>query len=88
LALERGEPAVCDVRADSGHIARRRFCPTCGSPLFAGSLAHPDSVGVYIATLDDAAGVAPALNIWTRSAPSWAPVDPALPGFARGRPRG
>jgi hypothetical protein len=87
LVVERGEPSVHDVRAESGYIARRRFCPTCGSPLFAGSLAHPESVGVYVATLDDAAGVAPALEIWTRSRPSWARLDPGLPSFARGRPR-
>ncbi len=87
LAIVCGEPAAYDVRADSGHTARRQFCRTCGSPLFAGSLAHPESIGVYAATLDDGSGVEPALNIWTSSRPAWARPYVGLPNLERGRPR-
>lgn len=85
LVVERGRPAVHEVEAESGHTARRQFCPTCGSPLFAGSLAHPETIGVYAATLDDPNGLEPALNLWTHSRPRWARPDPGLPSLERGR---
>jgi len=87
LVVEHGEPALHDVQGESGHVARRQFCRTCGSPLFAGSLAHPETIGVYAATLDDPSRVEPGLNLWTRSKPPWARLDPKLPSLERGRSR-
>jgi hypothetical protein len=64
--------------ADSGNHIRQRFCPRCGSPLFANSSARPDVTAVRVGALDDPSSVRPTMNIWGRSAPSWACLDPNL----------
>jgi hypothetical protein len=64
--------------ADSGNTIRRRFCRGCGSQLFASSSARPQFTVVRAGTLDDPSSVRPTMNIWARSAPAWACLDPAL----------
>ena len=79
LRIERGEPKLYERTADSGNTARREFCGVCGSPLFASSSARPDDVGIRAGSLDDPSVFAPARNVWTKSAPPWAVLDPDLP---------
>jgi hypothetical protein len=64
--------------ADSGNQMRRRFCPTCGSHLFANAASRPQLTVVRVGTLDDPSTVRPAMNIWAHRAPSWACLDTAL----------
>lgn len=76
-----GEPAWYESDADSGNHMRRGFCSKCGSQLFSGGSAWPDILIVRAGAHDDPASVPPRMTIWTASAPSWAPIDPALPRF-------
>ena len=69
--------------ADSGNVARRRFCPTCGTPLTSASEARPHLIFVRAGTLDDPELARPAQTIWTASAPSWACFDERLPKVER-----
>lgn len=64
--------------ADSGNEIARRFCPTCGSHLFATSSGRPQYTVVRVGTLDDPSGVRPTTNIWASSAPPWACLDADL----------
>lgn len=64
--------------ADSGNEMRRRFCPCCGSHLFANSSGRPQFTVVRAGTLDDPSSVRPAMNIWASSAPAWACLDSTL----------
>jgi hypothetical protein len=64
--------------ADSGNHVRRRFCPTCGSHLFADNVGRGDLTVVRLGTLDDPSSISPAINIWSASAPAWACLNPAL----------
>ena len=64
----------------------RHFCPRCGSHLFASSSARPQFRVVRVGVLDDPSSVAPSANIWTRSAPGWACMDPGLEAFAQQPP--
>ena len=64
--------------ADSGNTMRRRFCPTCGTPMFSESHVRPDLIVVRAGALDDPAIARPGGFIWTKSAPSWGYVDPSL----------
>jgi hypothetical protein len=64
--------------ADSGNQVRRRFCPHCGTHLFANSSARPQFTVVRIGTLEDPSSVKPTVNIWAQSAPAWACLDPSL----------
>lgn len=73
-----GETAAYASRADSGNLIVRRFCPACGTPMFAEATARPDVMAVRVGVLDEPARVKPERVIWTSSAPSWAHIDPAL----------
>lgn len=70
-------------RADSGNEISRYFCPTCGCHVLAGSAANPHFHVLRIGTLDDPSAIAPQVNIWTSSAPSWACLDSSLKLEAR-----
>lgn len=65
--------------ADSGSVMHRRFCSACGTPLFSEAEPRPQVIFVRVGTLDDPSLGAPAALIWTKSAPSYACFDPALP---------
>ena len=76
-----GETSVFSSTSDSGNIINRKFCPNCGSHLFAEASARPGLMVVRVGTLDDPSSVKPVANIWVSSAPSWACFDPALGSF-------
>ena len=78
-ALEvTGATSPHTTQADSGNQITRRFCPICGSHLFADSSGRPQFTVVRAGTLDDPSSVTPATNIWAASAPAWACLDPDL----------
>jgi len=64
--------------AESGNAVTRRFCPQCGSHLFANSSARPQFTVVRAGTLDDPSSIQPTSNIWSGSAPAWACLDASL----------
>jgi hypothetical protein len=64
--------------AESGNEVRRRFCPRCGSHVFANSSARPQFTVVRIGTLQDPSSLKPTMNMWVASAPAWACLDAAL----------
>lgn len=78
-----GTTAEYTSTADSGNTVRRRFCPSCGSQLFADSSGRPGLTVVRLGTLDDPSSVTPSANIWAGSAPAWACLDPGLERFER-----
>ena len=70
-----GELSEFTSVAASGNQIRRRFCPACGSHLFANSSARPQFTVVRIGTLDEPSSISPTMNIWIQSAPTWACFD-------------
>jgi len=74
----QGDTSAFQCTAASGNTITRRFCPTCGSHLFANSSARPQFTVVRVGTLDDPSSVRPSMNIWAGSAPAWACLDPDL----------
>ena len=73
-----GESASYSVTADSGAQVFRRFCATCGSPLFAGNEKSPAFLAIRAASLDDPSWLIPAADIWMKSAQPWAPLQEGL----------
>jgi hypothetical protein len=65
--------------AASGNLMHRKFCPTCGTPVFTQSEARLHMIGVRAGTLDDPEIGKPQITIWTSSAPNWAVFDPSIP---------
>jgi hypothetical protein len=75
------EGPLSDFRsiADSGNVMHRRFCPTCGTPMFSEAESRPHLIFVRMGTLDDRELVRPAITIWAAEAPSWACIDERIP---------
>ena len=65
--------------AASGNRMHRRFCPACGTALFSEAEARPHLIFVRAGSFDDPNQAAPAMTIWTSSAPRWACFDEKLP---------
>lgn len=81
--LTEGKPRRYTVTADSGRTLHRYFCGDCGSPLYSQRELTPENMSLRIGTLDPehAGGMKIAANIWTKSARSWAHIDPAAQQF-------
>jgi len=84
IKITQGTPKRYTVTADSGRTLHRFFCGDCGSPLFSRRELTPENTALRIGTLDaeHAGGMRITANIWTRSARSWAHIDPATEQFA------
>lgn len=78
----QGQLAQYRKTAASGNAITREFCPECGAHLFAHSSARPQMRVVRIGNLDEPLAVAPTVNIWTQSAPTWAHLHPDWPCVA------
>ena len=72
--------------ADSGAVMHRRFCPSCGTPMFSEAESRPHLIFVRAGTLDDTALGRPVATIWTSEAPSWACFDESMPRIERQPP--
>lgn len=68
---ERGEN-------DDDVYVRRKFCPTCGSPIVSELAKTAGVVAVKAGVLDDTSGVKPTVQVWCVDRQPW--VD--LPGMA------
>jgi len=87
VRLLHGECKEHQSVAESGNIATREFCGICGTPLFARSSAHVQSIGVKAASLGDPSWFSPEADVWVASAQPWDHMNPAVPKFAKNRPR-
>ncbi len=82
LRMLQGELRDFQSQADSGNRMHRRFCPTCGTPVFSAAESRPHLLIVRNGALDETSLLAPGATIWTESAPDWAWIDETLPMHA------
>jgi len=68
-------------RAFRGGESTRNFCPTCGGLVFGGIVGESDSHTIYAGSLDDPSVFRPAIAIFNRDRPTWAPLPPDLTVF-------
>jgi hypothetical protein len=68
--------------AASGTSMHRRFCPTCGTPMFSEAESRPHLIFVRSGTLDNPEIAKPSSTIWVSSAPTWACINDSLPRIA------
>ena len=54
-----GTQQFYEVKADSGNLIRRGFCPTCGSPVVGATSGMPGVVTISAGSLDDPSGFKP-----------------------------
>jgi hypothetical protein len=60
----------------------RGFCAACGSCLTYRHEARPGEIDVTLATLDEAARLAPQMHVWVADKLSWVRIEDGLPQFA------
>jgi hypothetical protein len=77
-----GEPARYVSRGGSQQDAIRNFCPDCGSLLFGTPQVIPDTVTIYVGSLDDPNVFKPQLAMFARDRPVWGRIDAHIPEFA------
>ncbi len=68
-------------RSARGTEAVRNSCPVCGSLVFGGVVGQDISHTIYAGSLDDPALFVPAIAIFNRDRPDWAPLPPGLTVF-------
>jgi hypothetical protein len=71
---------------DSGTQKLKRFCGSCGSPLYNKPVSKPDMIGIYVGTLDDPRGFTPQEVLFTSRGHGWDYLDPTLPKRPKMRP--
>lgn len=63
---------------DDGEYVRRRFCPTCGSPVVSELVQTAGILAVKVGTLDDRSDIRPMVQVWCVDKQPWV----ELPGMA------
>lgn len=76
-----GETTTYEDSGTSGLKVWRKFCPTCGSPLFTDAEGSPDLWFVKAGSLDDTNWLSPQVQFWTRSRQAWMPECEHNPGM-------
>ena len=72
FSLLEGEPQIYEKTAESGAARYLAFCPRCGTHLYGvGGDERRRVYSVRTGTLEQRSELAPAVQLWTRSALSW-----------------
>lgn len=70
------------IEGETREYAGRRFCPHCGSPVFAIS---GDEVGINLGALDSPDQFRPTYELWTVRREAWLPAFPVTRRYERDR---
>lgn len=70
------EAEYAGLHAGSGRRVSRGVCANCGSNLFMLAGLVPTFQGLRAGSLDDPSIFKPQIDVWTRGAPGWSPLDP------------
>ena len=84
LRVLAGKPASYRHRTDSGSSMEREFCSRCGTPLFLKSTRFPEIVMLSVGSLQNAEGIRPSFEIWTRCKAPWSEISEELHSYPRG----
>jgi hypothetical protein len=87
VKVTQGAPDLYDRLADSGATTVRAFCPECGTHLW-GVPEHAPFMTVKVGVFDTCDDLAPAMHIYTASAPAWHVIPSDLPSFCPYAPAG
>lgn len=80
LSFTGAEPAAYQ----SSPGVRRLFCPRCGAPVAFDADRYPDEIHLYLAALEDAAGLAPQFHVFTAEKLPWITLADGLPAYEAG----
>ncbi|MGC1551054.1 MAG: GFA family protein [Rhodanobacter sp.] len=70
---------TAEIRSSADLV--RRFCPQCGTPIFAERDSKPGFLAITLGTLDDSSSLAPTEHIWTSRKVAWLVLADGLPQY-------
>ncbi len=76
-----GETKTYTVKADSGNLLTRHFCPTCGSRLYIENSARPGFVNLPVGSFDEHAWYEPQSIVYSRGKPVWDVITEDIPCY-------
>ena len=65
----KGDTRSFAVKADSGNINTRHFCPSCGGRVFGENSARPGLMGISVGAVDDNEWFRPQRVVYIKSKP-------------------
>lgn len=79
-----GELSTFEERSEDGDqvYVRRRFCGSCGSPIYSALTEPAGVIALKAGTLDDHSIVSPVRQVWTEHKQAWVGLA-EIPGTAR-----
>ncbi len=77
--ISKGTPKKFEEVADSGATLERFFCGDCGSPIYSATPTFGGHLILKAGLFTDVDDLKIVTNIYTDSAPGWAPRDKSLP---------
>jgi hypothetical protein len=80
VELLAGEPQAVEVPRDDGSAQTIFRCPACQVAVHS-RYGRPEVAFVRAGTLDDPAGIAPDVHIYTRSKLPWVTLPESVPAF-------
>lgn len=87
LVILRGTPKRFQHKADSGNTMTKEFCGDCGSQLFGSGSGSTGVKHVKVGTIDDAAGIRPAMDVFVSKKLPFTRLSDQTEHFEKGRPR-
>ena len=76
-----GETASYGVKADSGNVNTRHFCPKCGGRLFGENSARPGVMAVAVGAIDDNSWFEAQRVVYVKDKPGWDATSTDIPNF-------
>lgn len=83
-----GETTTYEDSGESGQKVLRKFCPTCGSPMFTDAESAPNLWFVKAGTLDDTSWLEPQIQFWAKSKQDWYDLGDKIPAVEANPPAG
>jgi len=80
-----GALSTYEDRSDAGNQVFRKFCGTCGSPIFSELAAYPGFIALKVGTLNDSSNITPSSQVWCDSRQGWLAIDSDMPKFGQNR---
>ena len=77
----KGETRSYGVKADSGAINTRHFCPQCGGRIFGENSARPGFMGLSVGAVDDNSLFQPQRIVYVKDKPAWDMTATDVPNF-------
>jgi hypothetical protein len=79
----QGQTASYSVKADSGNINTRHFCPKCGGRIFGENSSRPGFMGLSVGAVDDNSWFKAQRVVYVKDKPAWDVTPTDVPNFDR-----